>query len=90
MPSDPTPDDEQLSRFQRFIERLTRPAIRAVRTFIQTAVGVYLAGIVASPTISDLADMTIIDSAVAAGFVAALSLIQNLLEDSRGVHYDRG
>ena len=84
------PDDEALSRFQRFIDRVGGPVIRAFRTFVQTAVGVYLAGTIANPTISDLADIGLIDSAVAAGAVAALSLIQNLLEQSRNVVYDRG
>ncbi len=88
--SDRPPLDESLSRFQRFLARVTGPAIRAVRTFAQTTIGVYLAGIVAAPAVSDLANLTLIDSAIAAGFVATLSLVQNLLEDSRSVGYDRG
>ena len=75
---------------EQFIDRVRGPAIRALRTFAQTTIGVYLAGVVASPAVSDLANLTLIDSAVAAGFVATLSLVQNLLEDSRSVGYDRG
>ena len=88
--SEQPPLDESLSRFQRFLDRVGQPAIRAARTFVQTTIGVYLAGIVAAPTVSDLSNLTLIDSAVAAGFVATLSLVQNLLEDSRSVSYDRG
>ena len=75
---------------KQFIDRVRGPTIRALRTFAQTTIGVYLAGVVASPAVSDLANLTLIDSAAAAGFVAKLSLVQNLLEDSRSVGYDRG
>ena len=75
---------------KQFIDRVRGPAIRALRTFAQTTIGVYLAGVVASPAVSDLANLTLIDSAAAAGFVATLSLVQNLPEDSRSFGYDRG
>lgn len=75
---------------KRLANRLHRPTIRAVRTFAQTAVGVYLAGIVASPMVSDLADIGLLDSAAAAGVVAVLSLVQNMLEEGGHVVYDRG
>jgi len=78
------------TRFQRFLSKIAGPAIRTVRTFAQTAIGVYLAGVVASPAVSDLADISLLDSAAAAGFVSALTLIQNLIEESRSVEYDRG
>lgn len=56
-------------------------SIRAARTFIQTAIGVYLAGLVAGPALTDLANVSLLSSAAAAGIVATLSLVQNLLED---------
>lgn len=70
--------------------RVRGPVIRALRTFAQTSIGVYLAGIVASPVVKDLADIGLLDSAAAAGVVSVLALIQNLLEESRSVNYDRG
>lgn len=61
--------------------------IRAVRTFFQTAIGVYLAGLVAAPTLIDLGDRALISSAAAAGVVAVLSFIQNALEESGAVSF---
>lgn len=69
-------------------ETVRNALIRAARTFVQTAIGVYLAGLVAGPTLGDLADIGLLSSAAAAGFVAALSFVQNVLEGS--VSYDRG
>ena len=74
----------------KFLAFIIPPSIRAVRTFFQVALGVYLAGLVANPAVSDLADIGLLDSAAAAGAVAVLSLVQNLLEDWRSVDYDRG
>jgi hypothetical protein len=65
-------------------------AIRAARTFAQTFIGVYLAGLVATnTTLESLADLTLIDQAVAAAIVAVLSFLQNWLEAGH-VNYDRG
>jgi hypothetical protein len=64
--------------------------IRALRTFFQTAIGVYLAGLVAGPALGDLANVDLLSSAGAAGFVAVLSFVQNLLENSAGVTYNKG
>ena len=74
----------------RIWERIRRPVIRAARTFAQTSIGVYLAGVVASPLLEDLADVGLLESAAAAGLVSVLALVQNLLEESRQVNYDRG
>lgn len=76
--------------FKAFLIKIKGPAIRAARTFAQTSIGVYLAGMVASPAVSDLANLTLLDSATAAGVVSVLTLVQNLLEESRLVNYDRG
>jgi len=64
--------------------------IRAVRTFFQTAIGVYLAGLVAAPALPDLADIGLLSSAAAAGFVAVLSFAQNWLEETADLSYNRG
>lgn len=74
-------------------ERLKDALIRAGRTFLQTALGVYLAGIIASQTdgLSVFADLTLLEAAAAAGLVAVLSFVQNYLEmGSSSVNYNRG
>lgn len=75
-----------------YVVYVRESAIRAGRTFLQVAVGVYTAGIIATQvdSISAFADLTLLDSAVAAGFVATLSFIQNLIEDNFGTQYDKG
>lgn len=71
------------------MEKFKSAAIRAVRTFVQTALGVYLAGIVGAGALADFANVGLLDSAAAAGLVATLSFLQNALEESRA-SYDRG
>ena len=61
--------------------------IRAVRTFVQAALGVYLAGLVASPMLHDLGSWELIQAALAAGIVAVL---WNVLESVGGAKYPRG
>ena len=61
--------------------------IRALRTFVQTALGVYLAGLVASPLLRDLGNWALIEAALAAGIVAVL---WNVLEGLGGAKYPRG
>jgi len=68
-------------------ENVKNAAIRAVRTLVQTALGVYLAGLVASPALGDLGSWTLIEAGLAAGIVAVL---WNLLEELKGVPYSRG
>jgi hypothetical protein len=58
--------------------------IRAVRTFAQTALGVYLAGLIAAPALGDLGSWPLIQAALAAGIVAVL---WNLLEALGGEKY---
>lgn len=58
--------------------------IRAVRTFAQTALGVYLAGLAVAPTLGDLGTWPLIQAALAAGIVAVL---WNLLESLGGEKY---
>ena len=66
-------------------------AIRAVRTFVQTFIGVYLAGLIAGPQLGDLADIGLLSSAAAAGVVSVLSFVQNWLEAGIvHVDYNRG
>lgn len=62
--------------------------IRAGRTFAQTFIGVYLAGLVASPVLEDFANLDLLSSAAAAGIVAVLSFVQNWLETR--ATYNRG
>lgn len=61
--------------------------IRAVRTFVQAALGVYLAGLVANPMLHDLSSWDLIQAALAAGIVAVL---WNVLESVGGAKYPRG
>lgn len=72
--------------------RMRDALIRAGRTFAQTFIGVFLAGLVgtAVTTLGDLADLTLLDSAAAAGIVAVLSFFQNWLETTGEASYDRG
>lgn len=63
--------------------------IRAVRTFIQAFLGVFLGLVAASSTgVSDIPDLSELRAALmAAGFaalIATLSWIQNALEESTG------
>jgi hypothetical protein len=58
--------------------------IRALRTFAQTALGVYLAGLAVAPTLGDLGTWPLIQAALAAGIVAVL---WNLLESLGGEKY---
>lgn len=58
--------------------------IRALRTFAQTALGVYLAGLAVAPTLGDLGTWPLIQAALAAGIVAVL---WNLLEALGGEKY---
>ena len=67
--------------------------IRAGRTFLQTALGVYIAGVGAQgagSTFEGLADLGVLEAAGAAGFVALLSFAQNALEHQRPPRYNRG
>lgn len=68
---------------------LINALIRAARTFAQTFVGVFLAGY-AGNSLAELGDLTLLDTAAAAGIVAVLALIMNLLEDTAGVTYNKG
>ena len=61
---------------------MKRASIRAARSFVQVFLGVWLAGAVATQTtMASLVDVTLLDQAAAAGIVAALSFVQNALED---------
>lgn len=66
--------------------------IRAGRTFVQTFLGVYVAGLLAmsTATLSDFANLSLLDQAAAAGIVSVLALVQNLLEGRASAGYDRG
>lgn len=60
--------------------------VRALRTFAQTALGVYLAGLTVSPALGDLGNWPLIQAAIAAGIVAVL---WNLLESLGGDRYPK-
>ena len=68
---------------------MTNALIRAARTFLQVAVGVYLAGLTAPDSLEGLADLGLIEAAVSAGVVAVISFGQNWLEES-AASYNRG
>lgn len=72
------------------IDNIKDPLIRAGRTFAQTAIGVYLAGVTAPDSLAGLADLGLIEAAVSAGIVAVIALVQNWLEETRSVGYPRG
>lgn len=68
--------------------KLRDAGIRALRTFAQVALSVYLAGISVSPALHELSSWDLIQAALAAGVVA---LLWNLLEQlGGGVKYPRG
>lgn len=60
---------------------LKNALIRAIRTFAQSFVGVILATW-AGGSLTGLADITLLDKAAAAGVIAVLALIMNLLESA--------
>lgn len=65
------------------------PAVRAARTFIQALIGAFLAtsvlqGVASDATVDGDALARAGISALAAGFIALLSFLQNLLEESTG------
>lgn len=64
-------------------ETLRDPLVRAVRTFVQAFLAVFLASDVVS--LSGFTDVALLDQAATAGIVAVLSLVQNLVEDTSGV-----
>jgi len=70
-------------------QNLIDALIRAVRTFSQTFLGVFLAGY-AGNSLAELGNLTLIDTAAAAGIVAVLALVQNVLEGKARVKYNRG
>lgn len=66
-------------------------AIRALRTFLQSLIGAFLAtsvlqGIASDSTIDADALTRAGISALAAGVIALLSFVQNALEDATGQH----
>lgn len=69
------------------MEAIKAAAIRAARTFVQCALGIYLAGLIASPALGDLGSWALIQAAIAGGIVAVL---WNLLEELGGAKYPRG
>lgn len=70
-------------------QTLINALIRAVRTFAQTFIGVFLAGY-AGGSLAELGNLTLLDTAAAAGIVAVLALIMNLLEGATGEPLPRG
>ena len=68
-------------------DKIIAVIIRALRTFIQTALGIYLAGLAVGATLGDISDVALLEAAAAAGIVAVL---WNFLEELKGVSYNRG
>lgn len=69
---------------------MTDALIRAGRTFLQTFIGIYLAGLVSSDTFEGLADLGLLEAAASGAIVAVISFVQNLLEDTASVDYNKG
>lgn len=67
--------------------KLQPALIRALRTFIQTFLGVYLAGVTVNASLETLTSKTIVEAALAAAVVA---LLMNIAEQLGGVSYNRG
>lgn len=64
-------------------------AIRAVRTFAQAFVGIILATW-AGGSLVTLVDVTLLDKAAAAGVIAVLALLMNMLESATNDPIPRG
>lgn len=71
-------------------KKIRAAAVRAVRTFIQTFLGVYVAGLMGVPMLRDLMNRDLLDTATASAIVAVLAFVQNAVETWRDVAYDRG
>lgn len=69
---------------------LINALIRAVRTFFQAAIPIYLVGISNVTDFGGLADVTLLQTAGIAGIIAVLSFVMNVLESSAGWTYNRG
>lgn len=54
--------------------------IRAIRTFFQAAIPVYIAGIAGATDFAGLGNTTLLQAASIAGVIAALSFVMNILE----------
>lgn len=69
---------------------LKSAAVRAIRTFIQAFLGVFLAGIAGATTLGALTQRNLLEVAAVAGIVAVLSLAQNVLEQTTKAPIPRG
>jgi hypothetical protein len=65
-------------------------AIRAIRTFFQSAIPVYLLGLANASDLTSLVSPTLLQTAALAGIIAALSFAMNVLEGSSGQTYNKG
>lgn len=74
-----TDDDTWWARLWATIHN---PVRAAGRTFLQTTIGVWLAGLVTSPGVDDLVDLTLLETAFAAGVVSAVTFVYNMLGKS--------
>ncbi|MCL5736986.1 MAG: hypothetical protein M1274_15710 [Actinobacteria bacterium] len=71
-------------------ETFKNALIRAVRTFFQAAVPVYLLGISGAESFNGLADSKLLTAAAIAGIIAALTFVMNVLEGATKATYSRG
>ena len=69
------------------MEAIKNAGIRAVRTFAQTFLAVFIPTIVGVSTFAGLTAVTAIEAAAVAGVIAVL---QNWLEQLGGASYNRG
>ena len=64
--------------------------IRAVRTFFQAAIPIYLVGLANATELTSLVSPTLLQSAALAGIIAALSFVMNVLEGATGEPLPKG
>ena len=64
--------------------------IRALRTFAQAAIPVYLLGLAGASDLTSLVSPSLLQTAALAGIIAALSFVMNVLEGTAGVTYTKG
>lgn len=65
-------------------------AIRAIRTFFQSAIPVYLLGLANAKELTSLVSPSLLQTAALAGIIAALSFVMNVLEGTVGEPIPRG
>ena len=69
---------------------LKNALIRAIRTFFQAAIPIYLMGLANATELTSLISPTLLQTAALAGTIAALSFVMNVLEGATNDPIPRG